>query len=350
MIVKRSIANVANHHRLPDLSEVEVHVVFFTNHELRAFEFKAIDRLKYLSQKLAVHRLHRSEAEGSRQGLPLMLVVCLASPAFTGAAGCAVGAVASGRRAMDEGAYEVAARHFREAAEADPNDPDRWRELGRAELFAERPVRARRALERAASLRPNQARPRILIGMTWELQRRYDEALLAYRQACEIDPDDPRGPTILGTRLLRWGQAAAAVEPLSRSVELDPDNADAWNALGLSRNESGDPRGAEQAFRRGLARHQDHRSLYLGLAAVLINAGRHAEALSVYDQVVDHWELFAAAHVGRGILLHELGRIAEAEAAFVRAAEVARDPRPYRQRLERYRELLRAEQNPPGGQ
>ena len=243
---------------------------------------------------------------------------------------------------MDQGAYETAARHFREAAEANPEDPERWSELGRAEMYAERPVPARRAFERVAVLRPDDAGPRILIGMTWELERRYDEALLAYEQACQIDPDSPRGFTILGTRLLRWGETEAAVEPLARSVALDGGNAEAWNALGMARYQSGDESGAEEAFREGLARHSEHRGLYLGLAALLINARRHEEALAVYDAVVDRWERFAAAHVGRGILLHELGREGEAEAAFVRATRVARDPGPYLQRLNEYRALRRS--------
>jgi predicted RNA polymerase sigma factor len=53
--------------------------------------------------------------------------------------------------------------------------------------------------------------------------------------------------------------------------------------------------------------------------------------------------------VGRAILLHELGRHEEAEAAFARAAEVARDPGPYAARLADYRRLrarLRARTRP----
>ena len=348
LIVQRAIADFSDDHRLTELAEVKVHVVLLAHLKPSLFQLEAIDRLQHLYQKLAGHLRHRSEEAGRRQGLghgfAAGLLICVLCSLH--GTGCAVGPVASGRRAMDDGAYETAARHFREAAEANPNDPERWRELGRAELFAERPVRARRALSRAAALRPDQAAPRILIGMTWELQRRYDEAVLAYRQACELEPQSARGYTILGTRLLRWGQPEAAVEPLARSVELAPDNPETWNALGLARHEAGDLRGAEEAFRGGLGRHREHRGLYLGLAALLINSRRHEEALSVYDQVVERWELFAAAHAGRGILLHELGRTREAEEAFVRAAEVARDPRPYRIRLQEYRALLRSGAEP----
>ncbi len=145
----------------------------------------------------------------------------------------------------------------------------------------------------------------------------------------------------MGTRLLRWGEPEQAVEPLRRAVELGPAHAETWNALALALYHSGDLAGAERTFRRGMRQHPEHRGLYLGLAAILINAHRFADALRVYDAVCERWSDFAAAHVGRAILLHELGRRDEAEAAFERAVEVAPDPRPYQTRLDEYRALIR---------
>lgn len=254
--------------------------------------------------------------------------------------GCASGPVALGNRAMDDGAYEAAARHYREALESAPDDVGLWVKLAEAEGRADRPYKAREAWEHVAALRPRDPVPRLRIGFTWELERRYDEAALAYRQACQIAPDDARPYRVLGTRVLRWGEASAAVEPLERAVALGPEHAETWNALGLARYHAGDLPGAERAFRDGIARHADHRGLQLGLAALLVNAHRYDEALAVYDAVVARWDDFAAAHVGRALLLHELGRRDEALAAFERAVEVARDPRPYAARLRAYRALL----------
>jgi protein O-GlcNAc transferase len=179
-----------------------------------------------------------------------------------------------------------------------------------------------------------------LIGMTWEMQRRYEEAARSYELARRIAPNEARAHRILGTRLLRWGEPEGAIEPLGRAVELEPSNAETWNAFALARYHADDLDGARATFERGIALHPDHRGLYLGLAALLINAHEFARALAVYDRVIDRWDEFADAHVGRAILLHELGRTREAEAAFERAIEVARDPRPYEQRLRDYRALL----------
>ncbi|MBZ0121574.1 MAG: tetratricopeptide repeat protein, partial [Sandaracinaceae bacterium] len=159
------------------------------------------------------------------------------------------------------------------------------------------------------------------------------------RHATESAPQSAYAWRVLGTRLLRWGRARDAVPALERAAELAPEHAETWNGLGLARYDGGDVEGAERAFRRGIELHPEHSGLRLGLAALLVNAHRFAEALAVYDDVVARTPTFAPAHVGRAILLHELGRPDDAEAAFARAVEVARDPEPYRRRLEEYRRL-----------
>ncbi|MFK7989335.1 MAG: tetratricopeptide repeat protein [Sandaracinaceae bacterium] len=249
------------------------------------------------------------------------------------------GPMRDGRLAMVRGDFEGAARAYGRATEAQPDDPQTWLALGRAEMAAERYPRARDAFERVARLRPRAALPRVLIGNTWELSRRYDEALLAYRHATQVAPRSAYAHRVMGTRLLRWGRTELARPVLERAVELDRTHAETWNALALARYHDEDLDGAEQAFREGIALHPRHRGLKLGLAALLINRGQHQAALALYDEVLASRPRFAPAHVGRGILLHELDRQDEAEAAFVEAVRVARDPAEYRERLRAYRAL-----------
>ncbi|MCB9619526.1 MAG: tetratricopeptide repeat protein [Sandaracinus sp.] len=253
--------------------------------------------------------------------------------------GCAPRDVRLGRRAMAEGDFVRAAERFAQAAADAPDKGSRWLELARAELMADRPERARVAFARLAALRPRDPRPVVEIAFTHELQRDYDAALRAYGRAIEIAPESAYAHRVLGTRLLRWNQADAAVAPLERACELAPEHAETWKALGLARHQVGDLEGAEAAFRDGLRHRPGTRTLQLPLAALLINARRLEDALAIYDAVLENDPRFAPAHVGRGILLHELGRPDEAEAAFVRAMEVAEDPRPYHARLVAYRRL-----------
>jgi Flp pilus assembly protein TadD len=251
---------------------------------------------------------------------------------------------------MDDGRFEEAARAFREAAEASPDDAEAWGRVAHAELFAERPWRARDAFEQVARLRPGDPHPLVEIGFTFELERAYDHALERYLAAEAVAPESAYAYRVTGTRLLRWGKAALAIEHLARAVALEPAHEETANALGLAYYHAGRLVEAEQAFRDGLARHPESQRLSLGLAALLVNAQRYEDALAVYDEVVAHAPRFAAAHIGRALLLDELGRRAEAEAALVVAVEVAEDKREARRRLEAYRQrrasLERAERSP----
>lgn len=244
-----------------------------------------------------------------------------------------------GRLAMVRGDFEAAARAYHRASEVEPDNPRVWLALGRAEMAAERYPRAREAFEQVARLRPRAALPRVLIGNTWELSRRYDEALLAYRHATQVAPRSAYAHRVMGTRLLRWGRTELARPVLERAIALDRTHAETWNALALARYHAEDLEAAEAAFREGISLHPRHLGLKLGLAALLINEGQHRAALALYDEVLSSRPRFAPAHVGRGILLHELDRPEEAEAAFVEAVRVARDPAEYLARLQAYRAL-----------
>ena len=238
---------------------------------------------------------------------------------------------------MARGDFEAAASAYREAANAAPADASLWLRLARAELMGERPARAREAFERVAALRPRDPRPVVEVGFTHELERAYDQALQSYERALERAPGSAYAHRVLGTRLLRWGQAEGAISPLTRALELDEGHVETWKALAMAQHHAGHPAAAGRTFERGAARHPESVELLLGLAAVQVNDQQFAEALATYGEVLELRPGFAAAHVGRALLLHELGRPDEAEAAFVRAVEVAADPRPYAARLRAYR-------------
>jgi tetratricopeptide (TPR) repeat protein len=248
--------------------------------------------------------------------------------------------MADGRRAMDRGDFEGAARRFREVAEAHPDEPAPWQALGEAEMEAQRYPRAREAFEHLATLRPASATPHVLVGETYELERRYDEALVAYHAACEAAPESPQAFRVIGTRLLRWGHAEEAIPFLERAHAIDPSHRETRNALAMARVHTGDLAGAERDFRAIIDSDADFLGARVGLAALLVNAHRFDEALAAYDAIVARWPRFAAAHVGRGLLLHELGRRDEALAAFRQAVAVADDRPRYEARLREYEALI----------
>ena len=64
---------------------------------------------------------------------------------------------------------------------------------------------------------------------------RYDEAAVAFQQACTEAPQLARAPALLGNALWAAGKNAEAVTAWTHALELDPGQVDA--ALGLSRSQ-----------------------------------------------------------------------------------------------------------------
>jgi Flp pilus assembly protein TadD len=81
-------------------------------------------------------------------------------------------------------------------------------------------------------------------------------------------------------------------------VALDPGDASAWNALGMTLGGSGRLAEAEEAFREAVARNdRNHRYAYnLGLA--LVRQGKRAEARPFFEKALALEPRFAPAREG----------------------------------------------------
>ena len=250
---------------------------------------------------------------------------------------CVHESAAEGRRALDEGAYAVAASKLAVAARERPKELSYWVDLGRAYVGQGDARGAVDAFSHAIALAPNQARLQVFLGHAHELGRAYDLAEAAYRRATQLEPGRAYPYRVLGARLLRWGRASEAIEPLARALALDPDHAETHNAYAMALAQAGREEQAEQAFRAAIARFPEARNLRLGLAALLINQAHYQDALDVYGELLARFPTFAPAHVGRAVLLEELGRKREAELALEAALTLAPHNPDYQARLARLR-------------
>jgi tetratricopeptide (TPR) repeat protein len=79
-------------------------------------------------------------------------------------------------------------------------------------------------------------------------QRRYGEAIPLYRRVIELDPEDLDAFNDLGLALHYSGQAQAAVRTLQAGAAKDPDFQRVWLSLGFVSAQVGDSAGAQQAL------------------------------------------------------------------------------------------------------
>ena len=266
-----------------------------------------------------------------------------------------------------------AADHFEQAATLHPGFPRVHYSLGVARFNAGRFDRATAPLSKALEETPGDPALRRMLALAWlnaevydraaellatdparaadrSLQYAYGLALVRSGRTAEAQPifdrllaehaDWPELNVLLGQAAAQEGDFDAAVEHLERAIELRPDVVEAQATLGNIYLRQGRLAEAGAALRAELAAHPaDHRSRYV-LATVLELDNQPQAALREVELVLAAEPDFADAGYLRGKILLEDGRVEEAAAQLLAAAELApEDPNIRNQLGQAYRKL-----------
>ena len=146
-------------------------------------------------------------------------------------------------------------------------------------------------------------------------QQRHEEAVEAFRHALEIDPDHAPALAGIGYALLRVERFEEALASLARSVSLQPESADAADrhvAMGHANRELGRTEEAASQYERALGIDPRNAVALDAFAVLRFGQKRYAEALSLYESLVEVGEANAQTHANMGATLYNLGRPDEA--------------------------------------
>lgn len=128
----------------------------------------------------------------------------------------------------------------------------------------------------------------------WGSEKRR-ETLKLYRKAITLDPqfaDAYAGTAWAAFKIWRWDQTSVLSPPVARKVaykmasktlELDPNNAQAYSVFAYLQVADGEYDEALESIEKAVSLHPNNAEVYTNLAGVLVYAGRHAEALSAMD-------------------------------------------------------------------
>ena len=165
-----------------------------------------------------------------------------------------------------------------------------------------------------AELRPltTGAAAHILRGQAARLAGRLDQALLEYRQAVAVAPNDPIAHQALGRFLASRGNLDGALAEYREATRLDPQAAELQADLGLLLEQKGDRREAGRRFRAALEKNANLVPAHLGLARLALAEGEAGPALASLGKVLELEPANAPARGLRAELLMELKKPAEA--------------------------------------
>ena len=154
---------------------------------------------------------------------------------------------------------------------------------------------------------------------------RHGAAAADFRRLLASGSGGPHGRHNLGLALNEAGRHAEAAEILQIAVEsVTVPDIDTLRLLAEAQRAALDPEGALETLQRGIGLYPRDEGLYLQLAEICIEHGAYDLGLEITDIGTRNVSDSHGILTMRGILLAELGRYEEAEAAFESA--ISKDP------------------------
>lgn len=144
---------------------------------------------------------------------------------------------------------------------------------------------AEAALSRARAIAPERVEPHLWSALFHALRGDTFKALASAREATAIDPISPKAVVGSGFHLYLSQQYQPDLDPLLRSLELEPEFAVAHWALGLACDRLGDFDRAEQAHRAAVLHSGGSPTMESNLARSLALAGKRSEASALGEKL-----------------------------------------------------------------
>jgi serine/threonine protein kinase len=138
-------------------------------------------------------------------------------------------------------------------------------------------------------------------------------ALASLQNAEERNPDVAALRVLSGTIHDYYGQYGQAEADLSRALELEPNNGDAWRQLGKVYEDNNQPNQALAAYLKAIAIQPQYFKNYQRLGAFYFVGGDYDNAVRQYKEMVRLAPNLADAHYALAAPYLNMGRYAEAE-------------------------------------
>ena len=240
-----------------------------------------------------------------------------------------------GRTYFDRGQPEVAERLFIHAAALDPSSAGALSGVGRAALARQNFRRATEYLEQALAVEPRASSVHYPLAMAYRALGRVDEAETHLQRRGDGEPTlrDPLMEAVYnllpsamvfegrGVQALRDGRSAEALDAFRQGLDLEPNNPSLRQRLATALAITGDTRGAVEELEETLRRTPDFARAHFSLAAILELSGRHREAARRYVTALEYEPSYVAARMGLAEALRSDGRLEESLSHYAQVVE-----------------------------
>ena len=163
------------------------------------------------------------------------------------------------------------------------------------------------------------------LGAVLKQMGKINESLIVCQKSVQLDPQDAEAYNNLGVTFKELERLNEAEASYRKAIELKPDYAEARSNLGNIMNELGRLEEAEASYRKVIALKPDLVEAHSNLGVTLKKLGKLNEAAASYRQAITLRPDLAEAHNNLGNTLKELGRLKEAETSHRQAITLKPD-------------------------
>lgn len=150
----------------------------------------------------------------------------------------------------------------------------------------------------------------------------YDDAILEYNKAIEIDPNCPRAYFNRGRSLFKLGRYEDAILDFTKAIEIDPDYSAAYNSLGLAKLKLGKLEVALKYYNEAIEKDSKLAQPYYNRGIVYFKLGHYNDARKDLTKAIEIDPNDSKAYNCRGVVMSKLGKFEDAYWDFNKALEI----------------------------
>ncbi len=218
-----------------------------------------------------------------------------------------------------------ALKNLKRSATADSSTP----EIPAALIQAATNARAQRFHEAELALRqaliadPQNAALHFALGTMLRQQELWDNAIDEITLSAQLMPDFPENHSSLAYIFYRLDDPSDSIAEARTALSMDPQNAEAYQFLGLAFFSDGQYGASVNAFAESLARDADNPDTYYDLGITLHADGNLPAAIGAYRHAIRLNPRFWQAHSNLALILHEQNKLDEAITEYREAKKLA---------------------------
>ncbi len=150
----------------------------------------------------------------------------------------------------------------------------------------------------------------------------YEAAIVEWRKALALNPDDDRAENNLGVALAATGKLNEAIPHFQKALGFNPESDEAHTSFGAALANTGKIDDAIPHYLKALELNPDNPETHSSLGAALAQKGRLDEAIPHFEKALELKPDYLEAYANLGSALVEKGRLDQAVVCFEKALKL----------------------------